>query len=96
MPYPTFPQFPTPMPQPYSQSQLNFPQPTIPQYQQQQPLQLSTSQNPPRSKQLPSQLVVNPNNRVADPAYNSDLKTSPTYLVTLVPIQDIQLRLGKF
>lgn len=42
MPYPTYPQFPTPMPQlyPKMQAQLNPPRPIIPQIQQQQPLQL--------------------------------------------------------
>ena len=88
MPYPTYPQFPICMPHPY-------PQPTIPQYQQQQPLQSSTSQTPPRSTQLPAQPVANLNNRASLPAYNVDLQTFPTYLVTLVPIQEIQLRSRK-
>lgn len=67
--------------------------PLIPQIQQ--PLPLPNVPNPPGPTQLPTQLVANPNNRVGQPAYNIGSQNLPTYVITRIPIQQVQLRLGK-
>ena len=79
-------------PQHYPQS--NPIPPLIPQIQQ--PLPLPNIPNPPRPTQLLAQLVANPNNRVGQPAYNIGAQNLPTYVITTVPIQQFQLRSGKF
>lgn len=78
-------------PQHYPQS--NPTPPVIPQIQQ--PLPLPNVPNPPSPTQLPSQPVANPNNRVGQPTYNTRAQNLPTYVITTVPIQQVQLRLGK-
>jgi hypothetical protein len=45
--------------------------------------------------QLLIQTIPNPNNKVAQHVFNIELQHFPTYIVTLVDLQDIQLRLGK-
>ena len=62
------------------------------------PLQLLPAQNPTRPAQLPVQPVANPNNKTVHDAYNVDLQTYPTfptYLISTVPFQGVQLRSGK-
>ena len=86
---PTYSQYP---PQ-YPQNQVNPSNLSIPKLQPPpQPLQL---QNPPRTTQLPAQPIANPNNRVAQPAYNAELQTYPTYLISTLPVQEVQLRSGR-
>ena len=84
-PYPTYPQYP--------QNQVNPSNLSIPQLQPPlQPLQL---QNTPRPTQLPAQLLANPNNRAAQPAYNVEIQTYPTYLISTLPVQEVQLKSGR-
>ena len=62
------------------------------------PLQLLSTQNPTRPTQLPVQPVANPNNKIVQAAYNVDLQTYPTfptYLISTIPFQGVQLRLGR-
>ena len=69
----------------YSQNQLNPSNYSIPQLQPPiQPLQL---QKPPRPTQLPAQPLANPNNRVAQPAYNAEIQAYPTYFISKLPVQ---------
>jgi hypothetical protein len=101
------PSYPMPPPQQYSQQpypqQISYPtqpqtQLTTPPQQlqltQPQQLQLPSTQ-PPRPTQFPSQPIPNPNNKVAQPTFNTELQPFPTYLVTPVDLQEIQLRSGK-
>ena len=63
------------------------------------PLQLLLAQNPTRPTQLPVQPVANPNNKTMQDAYNVELQTNPTfptYLISTVPFQGVQLRSGKY
>ena len=53
------------------------------------------AQNPPRPTQLPVQPIANPNNKTTQATYNIDLQTFPTYLISSVPFQGVQLRLGR-
>jgi hypothetical protein len=39
--------------------------------------------------------VPNPNNNPPQPLNNVEMQAFPTYVITLVPLQEIQLRLGK-
>ena len=78
-------------PQPYPQS--NPIPPIIPQIQQ--PLPLPNAPNPPRPTQFSSQPIANPNNRVEKPAYNTRTQTLPTYVITIVSVQQVQLRSRK-
>ena len=89
-----FQHYPHPM---YSQFPQQYPQPNpiplaIPQIQQ--PLPLPNSKNPPRPTRLPTKPIANPNNRAGKPAYNAGTQTLPTYVITIVPVQQVQLRLG--
>lgn len=82
----------------YSQFTQQYPQPnpippTIPQIQL--PLPLSNAQNPPRPTQLPTQPIANLNNRAGKPFYNEGTQTLPTYVITTVSIQQVQLRSRK-
>ena len=77
-------------PQHYPQS--NPIPPLVPQIQQ--PLPLPKAPNPPRPTQLPAQPIANPNNRVGQPTYNAGTQNLPTYVITTVPIQQVQLRSG--
>ena len=65
----------------------------MPQLQQPPPpLQL---QNLPRPTQIPAQLVANPNNRVVQPAYNTEIQPYPIYAISTLPIQEVELRSGR-
>lgn len=44
---------------------------------------------------MPAQPVGNPNNKVGKLAYNMGTQTLPTYVITTIPIQQVQLRPGK-
>jgi hypothetical protein len=39
--------------------------------------------------------VLNPNNKPPQPLHNVEIQAFPTYVITLVPLQEIQLRSGK-
>ena len=87
--YPTYPQYP---PQ-YPQNQGNFSHPPMPQLQQPpQPLQL---QNPPRPTQIAAQPVANPNNRVVQSAYNTEIQPYLAYVISTLLVQEVQLRSGR-
>ena len=87
--YPAYPQYP---PQ-YPKNQGNFSHPPMPQLQQPPPpLQL---QNLPRPTQIPAQPVANPNNRVVQSAYNTEIQPYPAYDFSTLPIQEVELRSGK-
>ena len=65
---------------------------------QNSPLQFLPPQNPTRPTHLPVQLVANPNNKIVQATYNVDLQTYPTYptyLISTIPLQGIQLRSGR-
>lgn len=65
---------------------------------QNSPLQLLPPQNTTRPTQLLVQPVANPNNKTVQAAYNIDLQTYPaypTYLISTIPLQSVQLRLGR-
>ena len=62
---------------------------------QNSPLQLLPPQNTTRPTQLPVQPVANPNNKTVQVAYNVHLQTYPTYptyLISTIPLQGVQLR----
>jgi hypothetical protein len=40
--------------------------------------------------------VPNPNNKPPQPLHNVEMEAFLTYVITLVPLQEIQLRSGKF
>ena len=44
---------------------------------------------------MPSQPIANPNNRVAQLAYNAKIQPYPTYVISTLPVQEVQLRLGR-
>ena len=84
-PYSTYPQ--------YSQNQVKPYNLPIPQLQPLlQPLQL---QNPPRRTQLPTQPLANPNNRASQPAYNAEIQPYPTYVISTLLVQEVELRSGR-
>ena len=65
---------------------------------QNSPLQLLPPQNPTRPTQLPVQPIANPNNKIVQEAYNVYLQTYPTYptyLISTIPLQGVQLRSGR-
>ena len=65
---------------------------------QNSPLQLLPPQNPTRPTQLPVQPVAKTNNKIVQAAYNVDLQTYPTlptYLISTIPLQGVQLRPGR-
>jgi hypothetical protein len=39
--------------------------------------------------------VLNPNNKPPQPLFNVEMQAFPTYFITSVPLQEIQLRSGK-
>ena len=84
-PYSTYPQ--------YSQNQVNPSNISIPQLQP--PVQPLLLQKPPRPTQLPVESLANPNNRAARPAYNAEIQAYPTYLISTLLVQEVQLRSGK-
>ena len=65
-------------------------QPLIPQIQQ--PLPLPNVPNSPGPTHLPNQLV---SNKLGQPGYNTRAQNLPTYVITTIPIQQVQLRSGK-
>ena len=82
---------PHPMyPQQYPQSNPILP--ITPQIQQ--PLPLPNAPKP-RPTQFPSQPIENPNNREGKLAYNMGTQTLPTYVITTIPAQQVQLRSRK-
>jgi hypothetical protein len=93
-------QYPTHVQQaqyPMQQQQISTEMNTHPPIQN-SPLQLLPPQNTTRPTQLPVQPVANPNNKTVQAAYNVDLQTYPTYptyLISIVPLQGVQLRLGR-
>jgi hypothetical protein len=71
-------------------AQLNAPQ------TQNQPLQFPPLQNPQRPTQLLVQPIDNPNNnKIAQPIYNTEIQSLPTYFITPVPLLGVQLRSGR-
>jgi hypothetical protein len=86
-PYPQFP--------PNTLQRLpGFVPPPLPPIPQQQPLQFQNASSP-RPTLLPAQLVLNPNNKPPQPLHNVEMKAFLTYVITPVPLQEIQLRLGR-
>jgi hypothetical protein len=86
---------------PYPQFPLNtqqlfpgFVPPPLAPIPQEKPLQYHNAISP-RSKLLPAQLVPNPNNKPTQPLHNVEMQAFSTYVITLVPLQEIQLRSGK-
>ena len=51
--------------------------------------------NPPRPKLLPAHPIPNPNNKPTQALNNIELQTLPSYLISTIPIHEIQLRLGR-
>ncbi|CAF4431391.1 unnamed protein product, partial [Adineta steineri] len=65
---------------------------------QNSPLQLLPPQNTTRPTQLPVQPIANPNNKTIQAPYNVDIQTYPTYptyLISTIPLQGVQLRSGR-
>jgi hypothetical protein len=76
---------------PYSpQAQQQYP----PQAHQQQQLQLPSNQLPQRPTQIRAQ-SIHQNNKVSQPADNTELQSFPTYLTSIFYLHDVHLRLGK-
>jgi hypothetical protein len=70
------------------QTQFILPQPT-------QLPQPTTNPNLPRPMQFLAQPVPNPNNHPTHHDFNVEMSKFPTYVVTLVPLQNIHLRSKK-
>jgi hypothetical protein len=68
---------------------------TQPQILQPQQSQFLSNQLSPRPTQLPAHPIPNPNNKVAQLAYNVELHNFPTYMITPFDLNDIHLTLGK-
>jgi len=73
----------------------SFVPPPLPPIPQQQPLQYQNASSP-RPTLLPAQPVLNPNNKPPQPLNNVEMQAFSTYVITLVPLQEIQLRSRKF
>jgi hypothetical protein len=86
-PYPQFP--PNTL-----QLLLGFVPPPLPPIPQQKPLQYQNASSP-RPTLLSAQLVSNTNNNPPQPLHNVEMHAFPTYVITHVPLQEIQLRSGK-
>jgi hypothetical protein len=87
---------------PYPQFPLNTPHllpgfvpPPLPPIPQQKPLQYQ-NESSPRPTLLLAQPVPNPNNKPPQPLHNVEMQAFMTYVITHVPLQEIQLRSGKF
>jgi hypothetical protein len=74
---------------------LGFVPPPLPPIPQQQLLQFQNARSP-KPTLLSAQLVPNPNNKPPQPLNNVEMQAFPTYVISLVPLQEIQLRSGKF
>jgi hypothetical protein len=85
-----YPQFPPNTPQLFP----GFVPPPLPPIPQQQPLQYQ-NESSPKLTLLPAQPVPNPNNKPPQPLHNVEIQAFPTYVITPVPLQEIQLRSGK-
>jgi hypothetical protein len=72
-----------------------FVRPILPPIPQQQLLQYQNA-NPMRPTLLPTQPVLNPNNNTPQPLHNVEMQAFLTYVITPVPLQEIQLRSRKF
>ena len=86
---------------PYPQFSSNTPQlllgfvpPPLPPIPQQQLLQFQNAGSL-KPTLLPAQPVLNPNNKPPQPLFNVEMQALPTYVITYVPLQEIQLRSGK-
>ena len=51
--------------------------------------------NPPRPTLLPTQPIPNPNNKPTQALNSIELQTLPSYVISTVPIHEIQLRSGR-
>jgi hypothetical protein len=87
---------------PYPQFPLNtlqllpgFVPPHLPPIPQQQQLLQYQNANSPRPTLLPAQPVPNTNNKNPQPLNNAEMQAFLTYFITLVPLQEIQLRSRK-
>jgi len=85
IPYPNYSQYTPSMTPLYPTTQATI----------QQLPQLAANQNPPKPTQMPSQLVLNPNNKETQPTFNDYMNPFLTYLVTLMPLKNRHLRSGK-
>jgi hypothetical protein len=72
-----------------------FVPPPLPLIPQQQLLQYQNARSP-RPTLLLVEPVPNPNNRPTQPLHNVEMQAFPTYVITHVPLQEIQLGSGKF
>jgi hypothetical protein len=86
---------------PYPQFPLNTPQlllgfvpPPLPPIPQQQPLQYQNASSLTPTL-LSTQPVSNPNNKAPQPLHNVEMQAFPTYVITSIPLQEIQLRSRK-
>jgi hypothetical protein len=86
---------------PYPQFPPNTPQllpgfvpPPLPPIPQQQLLQYQNASSL-RPTLLPAQPVSNPNKKPPQPLHNVEMQAFSTYVITPIPLQDIQLRSGK-
>jgi hypothetical protein len=71
-----------------------FVPPPLPPISQQQLLQYQ-NESSPRPRLLPAQLVSNPSNKPPQHLHNVEMQAFPTYVITPVPLQKIQLRSRK-
>ena len=67
--------------------------PTVP-FITQQPHHFQNA-NPPRPTLLPTQVIPNPNNKPNQALNSIELQTLPSYLISIVPGHEIQLRSGR-
>jgi hypothetical protein len=86
----TYPQFPPNT----LQLLLGFVPPPLPPIPQQQMLQYQNASSP-RPTLLTTQPVLNPNNKPPQPLHNVEMQAFSTYVITHVPLQEVQLRSGK-
>jgi hypothetical protein len=85
-----YPQFPSNTLQLFS----GFVPPPLPPIPQQQLLQFQNASSP-KPTLLSAQPVLNPNNKPPQPLNNVDMQAFLTYVITPVPLQEIQLRSRK-
>jgi hypothetical protein len=86
---------------PYPQFSLNTPQllsgfvpPPLPPIPQKQLIQFQNTSSP-KPTLLSAQPVSNTNNKPPQPLNNVEMQAFPTYVITPIPLQEIQLRSGK-
>jgi hypothetical protein len=78
----------------HSVASARFCSTTFTSYPQQQLLQFQ-NESSLKSTLLPAQRVPTPDNKPPQPLNNVEMQTFLTYVITLVPLQEIQLRSGK-